>query len=113
MRQTAKRRARNTTTKRGLRTALKAFTTNKTTGDLRKAQSEIDTAVKKNLISKNAAARKKSQLVRIAKDAGAKVTSEAKKATAKPAATPKKAAPAKKPATKPTVKKPATKKTTK
>lgn len=111
MRQTEKRRARNVTTKRNLRTALKAFFTSKSTEDLRKAQSELDTAVKKNIMSKNTASRKKAQLVREAKAAGAK-----------PAAAPaKKAAPAKaaaKPATKKTAaakpataKKPAAKKT--
>lgn len=105
MRQTEKRRARNITTKRSMRQALKVFLGSKSTQDLRKAQSEIDTAVKKKLMSKNTAARKKSQLARQAKEAGAKPA--AKKATATKSATPKKPAttkksPAKKPAPKKT-----------
>ena len=100
MRQTEKRRARNVTTKRNLRTALKAFFGSKSTDDLRKAQSELDTAVKKNIMSKNTAARKKAQLAKQAKEAGAKPA--AKKATTK--ATPKPVA------KKPAVKKPAAKK---
>lgn len=110
MRQTIKRRARNVTNKRDLRTAIKAFMTSPTAETLRAAQSEIDTAVKKNLLEKNTAARKKSQLVKIAKEAGIKVVAGAKKATAtaKPKAAAKKAAaPAEK---KPVAKKPAAKK---
>ena len=80
MRQTEKRRARNVTTKRNLRTALKAFFTSKSTEDLRKAQSELDTAVKKNIMSKNTASRKKAQLAKTAKEAGAKPAAAAKKA---------------------------------
>lgn len=115
MRQTIKRRARNVTNKRDLRTAIKAFMTSPTAETLRVAQSEIDTAVKKNLLEKNTAARKKSQLVKIAKEAGVKVVAGAKKATAaaKPKAAAKPAAekktPAKK-ATAPAEKKPAAKK---
>jgi len=111
MRQTEKRRARNVTTKRNLRTALKAFFTTKSTEDLRKAQSELDTAVKKNVMDKNTAARKKAQLVRQAKEAGAKpaATAPAKKTATKTAAKPvAKKAPAAKPAA---AKKPAAKKT--
>ncbi len=103
MRQTEKRRARNVATKRSLRTALKAFVSTKSTEELRKAQSGIDTAVKKNLMSKNTAARKKAQLATQAKEAGVKPAA-AKKATAqKPAAK----------AASTTAKKPAAKKTTK
>jgi small subunit ribosomal protein S20 len=72
MRQTVKRRARNLTHKRDLRSALKAFTADKAAESLNKAQSELDKAVKKNLMSKHAAARKKSQLAKIAKESGAK-----------------------------------------
>ena len=69
---------------------------------LSKAQSEIDTAVKKNLINKNTAARRKANLSKFAKDAGVKLGT-AKKAASTPAtAAPKKTAPkaAAKPATK-------------
>lgn len=122
MRQTAKRRARNVTTKRNLKDAVKAFLAKPTATGLSAAQSEIDTAVKKNILPKNTAARRKAQLSRVAKEAGVKLATgtkkpaaakaPAKKAEAKPTtkATPaKKAAPAKKPA----VKKPAAKKAAK
>ncbi|HXH27084.1 MAG TPA: 30S ribosomal protein S20 [Candidatus Acidoferrum sp.] len=72
MHQTAKRHARNVATKRGLRSAVKAFTLDKAAKNLSAAQSEIDKAVKKNLLSKNAAARKKAQLAKIAKEVGTK-----------------------------------------
>lgn len=126
MHQTAKRRARNVTTKRNLKGAVKAFMLKPTAAGLQAAQSEIDTAVKKNVLKKNTAARRKSQLSRIAKDAGVKAAPAAKKtatkttpkAAAKPAAKKveakapaKKAAPAKKPAAKKApAKKPTTKK---
>ena len=89
MRQTEKRRARNVSTKRDLRTALKAFFSSKSTDDLRKAQSELDTAVKKNIMSKNTAARKKTQLAKVAKEAGTKPTAAKKAATPKTTATKK------------------------
>jgi ribosomal protein S20 len=120
MRQTAKRRTRNVTTKRNLKDAVKAFLAKPTATGLSVAQSEIDTAVKKNILPKNTAARRKAQLSRVAKEAGVKLgtttkpaakKAEAKapatKAAAKPAA--KKAAPAKKAA----AKKPAAKKASK
>lgn len=111
MRQTLTRRARNITTKRGLRTALKAFSADKTAENLSKTHSEIDKAVKKNLMPKNTAARKKAQLAKAAKEAGVKVKAT-KKAAAKPAAKPAAKA-AEKPAAKKatTTKKPAAKKT--
>ena len=105
MRQTEKRRARNVTTKRNLRQALKAFLVTKNTDDLRKAQSELDTAVKKNIMSKNTAGRKKAQLARQAKEAGAKPVAAKKPAAKAPAAKPtatKKASTAKKPVVKKT-----------
>lgn len=111
---------RNAKSKRTLREAVKAFTTAISGGkasDISAAQAKankaIDTAAKKNIIHKNKAARKKSQLSAAAKAAGSKPASAskpvaAKKATpaktaAKPAAKKapaKKAAPAKKPAAK-------------
>lgn len=99
MRQTEKRRARNVTVKRNLRQALKAFLVSKSSDDLRKAQSELDTAVKKNIMNKNTAARKKAQLSKAAKEAGAKPAT-AKKAPQAKAAVTKKAPAAKKPAAK-------------
>lgn len=105
---TAKKAAvRNSKTKRSLKGAVKAFhasLTGKKSGDaLKKAQSEIDKAAKKNVIHKNKAARKKSQLAKKAKAAAGTSKTTAKKAPAKKPAT-KKAAP-KKPAAKKTTKK--------
>lgn len=100
--QTLKRRERNISIKKDIKTAVKAFSAEPSTKTLAAAQSEIDTAVKKGLIKKNTAARRKSALSKIAKKAG--VTLEAsKKPAAKPAAAKKtaaKKAPAKKPAAK-------------
>jgi len=100
--QTLKRRERNISIKKDIKTAVKAFSAEPSTKTLAAAQSEIDTAVKKGLIKKNTAARRKSALSKIAKKAG--VTLEAaKKAAAKPATAKKtvaKKAPAKKPAAK-------------
>jgi ribosomal protein S20 len=113
MRQTAKRRTRNVTTKRNLKDAVKAFLAKPTAAGLSAAQSELDTAVKKNVLPKNTAARRKAQLAKVAKEAGVKPATAAKKPAAakapakKPAAKPaaaKKAAPAKKPAAKKTTK---------
>jgi len=120
---------RNSKTKRSLKTAVKAFHTALTgksksaAEDLKKAQSEVAKAAKKNVIHKNKAARKQSQLAKAAKAAGVKPAAAKKaapaKAAAKPAAKPAaKKAPAKKPAAKATAtktaaKKPAAKKTTK
>lgn len=71
--QTVKRRERNVATKRDVKEALKAFTSKPTAATLSKLQSEIDTAVKKNILNKNTAARRKSGYSKIAKDAGVKL----------------------------------------
>jgi ribosomal protein S20 len=113
MKQTAKRRARNVSIKRDIKGAVKVFTAEPTAANLSAAQSELDTAVKKGLIKKATASRRKAGLAKVAKAAGAKPTATTKaKAAAKPAAKPAaKKAPAKKPAAKATTtKKPATKK---
>lgn len=100
--QTLKRRERNISIKKDIKTAVKAFSAEPSAKTLAAAQSEIDTAVKKGLIKKNTAARRKSALSKVAKKAG--VTLEAtKKPAAKPATAKKtaaKKAPAKKPAAK-------------
>jgi len=98
--QTIKRRERNVGLKRDIKEAVKELMAKPTAATLSKAQSTIDTAVKKNLIEKNTAARRKSNLSKFAKEAGVKL------APAKPAA------PAKTTAAKPAVKKPAAKATT-
>lgn len=116
MRQDQKRYAQNLRTKRALRTAVKAFEAKPTFNALREAQSAIDTAVKKNILSKAAASRRMSHLSAAAKAAGVKIPATTKKAepkattkaVTKPAtkkapvktATATKKVPAKKPATK-------------
>lgn len=110
MHQASKRRARNMTTKRDLKAAVKAFVAKPTAENLSKAQAQIDKAIKKNVLEKNTGARRKSHLAAIAKAAGAKAAAPKKAATPKTAAKPaaktaakapaKKAATAKKPAAK-------------
>ena len=121
--QSAKKRVRvakkagiqNTKTRRNMRTSIKTFNTTlaskkDTTQAQNDAYSAIDTAAKKGVISKNKAARKKSQLNTASKAAG--TTKTGAKVTKKSPATSKKTT-AKKPATKkPATKKPAAKKTT-
>lgn len=102
--QTINRRERNVATKHSIKEATKAFIAKPSSAGLSAAQSEIDTAVKKGLIKKNTAARRKSQLSAVAKNAGVKLNT-AKKA--------KEVTPAVKPATvKKVAAKPAAKKTT-
>lgn len=99
-RQEIVRRERNATVKRRLREAIRSFDEAVETGKkaaidkaLKNVQSELDTAVKKNLIHRNKAARKLSQLNKRAKEAGgtksAKSGSTAKKSTKKAASTKK------------------------
>ena len=96
--QTLKRRERNISIKKDIKTAVKAFVAEPSVKTLAAAQSEIDTAVKKGLIKKNTAARRKSVLSKIAKKAGVTLEATKKPATAKKTAAKK--APAKKPAAK-------------
>ncbi len=95
--QTIKRRERNVGIKHDIKTALKAFNAKPSAETLSAVHSEIDTAVKKNLLKKNTAARRKSQLAKVAKAAGVKLAAAkkpvAKTVAAKPAV--KKAAAAK------------------
>ncbi len=88
---------RNSKTKRTLRSALKTFHASITGANASKAQSALDQAVKKGVIHKNKAARKKKQLAAAAKKAGAKAPAKAKAAPKKAVA---KKAPAKKTTTK-------------
>ena len=90
--QTLVRRDRNVTTKKEVKAAFKAFEAKPSSDTLSKAHSALDKAVKKNVLEKNTAARRKSALSKRAKDAGVKL-STTKKAAVKPAATKK--APAK------------------
>lgn len=112
--QATAKRERNIATKKDIKSAVKAFLAKPTAKGLSAAQSEIDTAVKKNVLNKRTAARRKSHLNKVAKDAGVKLgttkksapkpaakKAETKTTTKKPAAK----APAKKPAAKTTAKK--------
>lgn len=114
MKQTAVKRERNIETKKSLKAAVRAFTDKPTAKTLSAAQSAVDVAVKKNILSKGTAARRKSSLSKIAKEAGVKLEAK-KKTTSKPAAkkvtATKKATPAKAAVKKPAAKKAAPKKT--
>lgn len=107
-RQSVKRRENNQQIKKTIRAALKEFHNKPTADNMKKVQSEYDKAVKKGLIKKNTASRRKAKLAIFAKAAGVKNTTAAKKAAA-PKATAEKKAPATKTAA---AKKPAAKKTT-
>lgn len=87
------RRERNIATKKDIKGAVKTFLAKPTAKGLAEAHSEIDTAVKKNVLDKKTAARRKSALSKVAKEAGVKLEASKKPAT-------KAAAPAKKPAAK-------------
>ena len=110
-RQSVKRRENNQQIKKTIRAALKEFHNKPTADNMKKVQSEYDKAVKKGLIKKNTASRRKAKLAIFAKAAGVKNTAAAKKAAApaKKAETAAKKAQATKTAA---AKKPATKKTT-
>ena len=73
MRQTAKRRERNVGIKKDIKGAVKAFVAEPSAKNLSKAQSELDKAIKKGLIKKNTAARRKASLAAAAKKAGVKL----------------------------------------
>lgn len=108
VRQITKRRAKNTEIKKSIKAATKSFSTKPTATTLSKAQSELDKAVKKGLIKKNTAARKKSNLSKLAKQSKVKLGAAPKKTVATKPATKKPVA--KKPAVKKTVKTTTTKK---
>lgn len=71
--QDERRYAQNVRTKRAVKSAVKAFTAEPTFDSLRAAQSAIDTAAKKHVISKQAAARRIRHLSAEAKAAGVKI----------------------------------------
>lgn len=81
MKQTAHRRDRNVATKRDIKSAVKAFMAKPSAENLSAVQSEYDTAVKKKLLKKATASRRKASMAKVARDAGVKLT--AKKTTAK------------------------------
>ena len=113
MRQDKKRHAKNLRVKRDLKSATKAFLAEPTFDGMKVVQSKLDTAVKKNILKKNTAARRMSQISATAKAAGVKISTSDKGAKTKssPVAAKKvadKAAP-KKPSSKATSNKPASK----
>ena len=80
-RQAEKRYGHNQEIKKAIRNALKTFKAEPTAENLSKAQSEYDKAVKKDLMKKNTASRRKAALVKIAKSAKPTAEKPAKKAT--------------------------------
>ena len=66
-RQADKRTAHNEQIKKDIKAAVKAFKAKPSKTTLAKAQSEYDKAVKKDLLKKNTAARRKAKLHAIAK----------------------------------------------
>ena len=96
-RQATKRRSNNEAIKKTIRTALKDFKNKPTSEKMAKVQSEYDKAVKKGLMKKATASRRKAKLAAFAKANNVKVAGAKKaapKAAEKPAA--EKKAPAKK-----------------
>ena len=105
-RQADKRTKHNSEIKKSIKAAIKAFKKSPSMKSLAAAQSELDKAVKKNLLKKNTAARRKAKLYQIAKTAGLKLEKLGKAvATAADKG-------AKKSTTKSTTKKPTAKKST-
>ena len=76
-RQAEKRTANNQQIKKDIKDALKAFKAEPTAANMSKAQSEYDKAVKKGLLKKNTASRRKASLAKIAKTAGVKPVTKA------------------------------------
>lgn len=72
-RQAEKRTEHNVEIKKDIKAAVKAFKAEPNAKNLSKAQSEYDKAVKKDLLKKNTAARRKAQLHAFAKKAGVKL----------------------------------------
>ena len=70
-RQAEKRTAHNQQIKKDIKVALKAFKDNPVAENMAKIQSEYDKAVKKGLLKKNTASRRKASLAKIAKAAKA------------------------------------------
>jgi len=67
-RQATKRTVKNQEIKKDIKAALKNFKNSPTAENMKKIQSEYDKAVKKGLLKKNTASRRKSRLARIAKE---------------------------------------------
>ena len=78
-RQAEKRTELNNEIKKAIKIAIKDFKKNPSMATLAKAQSELDKAVKKDLLKKNTVARKKAKLHKIAKAANVKLVKVEKK----------------------------------
>ena len=76
VKQASRSRERNISIKKDIKSATKSFLAEPNSKNLSKAQSELDKAVKKNLLKKNTAARRKASLSRVAKQAGVKLESK-------------------------------------
>ncbi|MBQ7201928.1 30S ribosomal protein S20 [Candidatus Saccharibacteria bacterium] len=76
-RQADKRTEHNVEIKKDIKAAVKAFKTKPSAKTLAAAQSEYDKAVKKNLLKKNTASRRKANLHEFAKKAGVKLAKKA------------------------------------
>lgn len=85
-RQAVKRRNNNQATKKVIRNALKDFRNKPTAEKMAIVQSEYDKAVKKGLMKKNTASRRKANLAKWAKEHNVKIAAS-KKATAPKAET--------------------------
>lgn len=72
-RQSVKRTTNNRKIKTAIKTAVKAFIAEPSQKTLSTAQSEFDKAVKKGLLKKNTASRRKANLSKIAKQAQVKI----------------------------------------
>ena len=72
-RQASKRTAHNVEIKKNIKAAVKAFKAKPSAKTLSAAQSEYDKAVKKNLLKKNTAARRKAGLHAFAKSKNVKL----------------------------------------
>lgn len=89
-RQAEKRTAHNQQIKKTIKAALKAFKADPTPENMAKAQSEYDKAVKKDLMKKNTASRRKAALAKYAKEAKNAPKAAAKTTKAKTTKTTKK-----------------------
>lgn len=90
----ARRRAHNLAIESELKTVIRRATQTKTFAAVSEAYSALDRAVKRNLVHRNFANRKKAQLSKLVKPSKAKVEAPKTKKVAKKA-TPKKKSPAK------------------
>jgi small subunit ribosomal protein S20 len=75
-RQATKRTEHNAEIKKDIKAAVKAFKTKPSAKTLSQAQSEYDKAVKKDLLKKNTAARRKAKLAAFAKEHKVKLASK-------------------------------------